>query len=74
MNSASELVIDGAMLEGGGQVLRCCLSLAWLQQSPLRVHSIRAGRPKPGLANQHLAGVRVRTVRIEPAKTFGTLS
>ena len=58
-NPATELVIDGATLEGGGQVLRCCLSLAWLQQAPVRIHSIRAGRPKPGLANQHLAGARL---------------
>ena len=58
-NPATELVIDGATLEGGGQVLRCCLSLAWLQQAPVRIHSIRAGRPKPGLANQHLAGAQL---------------
>ena len=56
---ATELVIDGATLEGGGQVLRCCLSLAWLQHAPVRIHSIRAGRPKPGLANQHLAGAQL---------------
>ena len=52
--------IDGALLEGGGQVIRSSLSLAWLVGSrPLRLHSIRAGRPKPGLANQHLVGARL---------------
>lgn len=53
------ITIDGATLEGGGQVLRCCMSLAWLVTRSMRVHSIRAGRPKPGLANQHLAGARL---------------
>ena len=62
MQDATEgpLQIDGATLEGGGQVIRTSLSLAFLQPSrPLRLHSIRAGRPKPGLANQHLVGARL---------------
>ena len=62
MQDATEgpLQIDGATLEGGGQVIRSSLSLAFLQPSrPLRLHSIRAGRPKPGLANQHLVGARL---------------
>lgn len=28
-------------------------------QTPIRVHSIRASRPKPGLAAQHMAGVHL---------------
>ena len=57
---AEPLVVDGSTLEGGGQVIRTALSLAWVQKSrPLRLHSIRAGRPKPGLANQHLMGARL---------------
>ena len=59
MPAMTELEIDGSTLEGGGQVLRCCLSLAWLHEAPVRIHSIRAGRPKPGLANQHLAGAQL---------------
>lgn len=49
--------IDGSQGEGGGQILRTALSLAVLQQRALRVHRIRAGRPKPGLMRQHLAAV-----------------
>ena len=59
MPAMTELEIDGSTLEGGGQVLRCCLSLACLHEAPVRIHSIRAGRPKPGLANQHLAGAQL---------------
>jgi len=55
----SEITIDGATLEGGGQVLRSVLSLSFLSNLPVRIHSIRAGRSKPGLANQHLVGARL---------------
>ena len=37
--------------------LSSCLSA--LMKVPIRIHSIRAGRPKPGLAAQHLAGVKL---------------
>eukprot|EP00320_Phaeocystis_rex_P009190 CAMPEP_0119074790 /NCGR_PEP_ID=MMETSP1178-20130426/73391_1 /TAXON_ID=33656 /ORGANISM="unid sp, Strain CCMP2000" /LENGTH=419 /DNA_ID=CAMNT_0007056961 /DNA_START=63 /DNA_END=1322 /DNA_ORIENTATION=- len=58
--TAEPLVIDGSTLEGGGQVIRTALSLAWVpKERPLRIHSIRAARPKPGLANQHLMGARL---------------
>ena len=67
---AQPLVIDGSTLEGGGQVIRTALSLAWVQKSrPLRLHSIRAGRPKPGLANQHLMGARL-AAQLLPARGF----
>jgi RNA 3'-terminal phosphate cyclase (ATP) len=52
------LTIDGSFGEGGGQVLRTSLSLAAILGHPLRVERIRAGRPRPGLAPQHLAVVR----------------
>ena len=48
------LEIDGSMGEGGGQVLRTALSLSCILQQPVRITNIRAGRPKPGLAAQHL--------------------
>lgn len=50
--------INGSWGEGGGQVLRTCLSLAAITGQPLRIDRIRAGRKKPGLAAQHLTSVR----------------
>jgi len=50
--------IDGSMGEGGGQILRSSLSLALCTGVPVRVHSVRAGRKKPGLLRQHLTAVR----------------
>ncbi len=52
------IVIDGSYGEGGGQVLRTSLSLSALLGQPVRIENIRARRPKPGLAAQHLTGVR----------------
>lgn len=40
----------------GGQVLRVALSLSTLYGIPIEIENIRAGRPKPGLAAQHLKG------------------
>lgn len=50
--------IDGSFGEGGGQILRSSLALSLLTSKPFRLYNIRAGRPKPGLAAQHLASVR----------------
>jgi RNA 3'-phosphate cyclase len=52
------LYIDGAHGEGGGQLLRSAVALAAITGRAIRVHDVRAGRPKPGLAPQHLAAVR----------------
>jgi RNA 3'-phosphate cyclase len=50
--------IDGAHGEGGGQLLRMAVALAALRGDAVRVHRIRAGRPNPGLAPQHVTAVR----------------
>jgi RNA 3'-terminal phosphate cyclase (ATP) len=50
--------IDGSYGEGGGQVLRTSLALSAVTGNPVEVVRIRAGRRKPGLAPQHLTGVR----------------
>jgi RNA 3'-phosphate cyclase len=49
--------IDGSSGEGGGQILRTALGLSVVTGQGFRMHSIRANRPKPGLAAQHLAGI-----------------
>ncbi len=49
--------IDGSWGEGGGQILRTSLSLATITGQPVRIERIRANRPKPGLAAQHLTSV-----------------
>lgn len=52
------LEIDGAMGEGGGQVLRTALALSICTGKPFCISHIRAGRKKPGLQRQHLTAVR----------------
>jgi RNA 3'-terminal phosphate cyclase (ATP) len=54
----SGLVIDGSYGEGGGQIVRTTLALAAITGRAVRIHKIRAGRRNPGLAAQHLTGVR----------------
>jgi len=51
------LDIDGSFGEGGGQVLRNTFAYAAVLGRAIRVFKIRNGRPKPGLANQHLTGI-----------------
>ncbi|XP_012233175.1 RNA 3'-terminal phosphate cyclase [Linepithema humile] len=56
---SSLVQIDGSLGEGGGQVLRVALSLSTLYGIPIEIENIRAGRPKPGLAAQHLKGMEL---------------
>ncbi len=50
--------IDGSEGEGGGQMLRTAIALSALTGKAVRIHDIRANRPKPGLAAQHLCAVK----------------
>jgi RNA 3'-terminal phosphate cyclase (ATP) len=50
--------IDGRYGEGGGQILRTALALSMVAGVPVHITHVREGRPKPGLAAQHLAAVR----------------
>ncbi len=57
--SRQDLVrIDGSHGEGGGQIVRTAVALSALTGRPLLVVNVRAGRSKPGLRAQHLAGVK----------------
>jgi RNA 3'-phosphate cyclase len=49
--------IDASLGEGGGQILRSALTLSVLTRQPVYLFNIRVGRPKPGLASQHLHAV-----------------
>src|SRR2546426_3863462 len=49
--------IDGAHGEGGGQLVRMAVALSALTAIPVRVVRIRAGRPVPGLASQHVTAL-----------------
>ncbi|TPP66382.1 RNA terminal phosphate cyclase domain 1 [Fasciola gigantica] len=77
----SVIQIDGSVLEGGGQILRSSVACAVILNRSVRVINIRAGRPKPGLSNQHLAGIHLaaelsngRLSRCELGSTELTLS
>jgi RNA 3'-terminal phosphate cyclase (ATP) len=72
----SALEIDGALGEGGGQVLRSSLALSLITGRPFRAFNIRAGRARPGLMRQHLTAVqaaaRIGSARVEGASIGST--
>lgn len=53
------LRIDGSFGEGGGQILRTAIALSCITGNAVEVSNIRANRPNPGLAPQHLKGIEV---------------
>jgi len=62
--------VDGAIGEGGGQVLRSALSLSLLTGQCFRLSRIRANRDRPGLRPQHLAAVQA-AARVSGAEVRG---
>lgn len=58
MKKNEMIELDGAIGEGGGQILRTALSLSMITGQPFRIVNIRANRPKPGLMRQHLVAVQ----------------
>ncbi len=53
-----EVIIDGSMGEGGGQILRTTIGLAAVLGIPVKIVNIRAKRSRPGLQRQHLTAVK----------------
>ncbi|MHA2294930.1 MAG: RNA 3'-terminal phosphate cyclase [Candidatus Hodarchaeales archaeon] len=53
------LTIDGSILEGGGSILRLSIAFSAMMEQPVKIINIRKKRSKPGLAAQHLTGLRV---------------
>ncbi len=49
--------IDGSRGEGGGQILRTCVSLSAVTGEPVRISRIREDRPNPGLQPQHVTSI-----------------
>jgi RNA 3'-terminal phosphate cyclase (ATP) len=56
------ILIDGAIGEGGGQVLRTSLALSVLLLKPFEMINIRANRPNPGIQPQHLKAIESSAV------------
>ena len=52
-------MIDGSKGEGGGQMFRTSLAFSAITGKSVTIRNIRANRPKPGLARQHLTGLNL---------------
>ena len=69
------VTINGAMGEGGGQILRTSLALSLCSGKPFRIVNLRSRRKKPGFRHQHLvcvnAAAKIGGARIEGA-TLGS--
>ncbi len=68
--------IDGALGEGGGQIVRSSLALSLVTGQAVRIVNIRAKRARPGLQPQHLTGVlaaaQIGKARVQGAKLSST--
>ncbi|XP_067027666.1 RNA 3'-terminal phosphate cyclase-like isoform X1 [Acropora muricata] len=69
-NPDEGIVIDGSIMEGGGQILRNAVSFACLLNTSVSIHNIRGGRSNPGLRPQHMTGLQLIR-EITSGKLFG---
>jgi len=58
MEMKREILIDGSYGEGGGQIVRTACALSAITSVPVRIRNIRKNRKNPGLARQHVLGLR----------------
>ncbi len=53
------LIIDGSILEGGGQIIRNTISYSVITNQAIKIINIRKNRDKPGLRQQHLDCIKI---------------
>ena len=51
--------IDGAKLNGGGQMLRTALAMSIVKNKPFEMTNIRHKRPNSGIKKQHLSAIEI---------------